>query len=403
MDRLVVATLASVALVAPAAGAPQPSVCRFTSLQNHVLAPVDLTFPINATGVSANVTIDDSTGSFALDGGSIVVPPYPMPFSDANDVLVFENRVVAGTIDRSGSVTVPGVNFTICTGGTPAGTDCVPSNMCSNDTSRICITGAGGGTGCDAPGVCQGVCRDDRTHSCASNADCGPGGFCGTGTLVPFRMDFTTGTSGVGDVTVMGSQLDFATGSISLNFAEPTPAESPIIGDSGITSLLITCTLDPIPAADTLPAPPSWQVLSGKAKLARNGTPGAGDDRLTLKAVFAPLAGQADFTANDLRLTLANGSTTVLVLRVPAGSLRTRGKKLLGSAVQVTPAGGGTTPTHTVTLVHRKDTYKVTVVSKNVDLDDLASATSVVSTVQLGFQSASATEAARATKHGVNF
>src|SRR5262249_6305225 len=157
MDRLVVATLASVALVAPAAGAPQQSVCRFTALQNHVLAPVDLTFPINATGVSANVTIDDSTGSFSLDGGSIVVPPYPMPFSDANDVLVFETRIVPGTIDQSGSVTVPGVNFTICTRGTPAGTDCAPSNMCSNDTSRICIAGAGGGTGCDAPGVCQGV------------------------------------------------------------------------------------------------------------------------------------------------------------------------------------------------------------------------------------------------------
>jgi hypothetical protein len=397
--------IGSLLLVAarPAASVPVPGTCQFTALANHVLAPVDLNFPIGVAGTSAAVTIDGDAGSFVLDGASITVAPYSMPFSEANDVIDFADASFTGTIDSSGAIALPGVSFTICTMGQPAGTDCVPKNLCSNDTSRICIRGVGGGTGCTAGGVCQGVCRDDRSRTCADDTGCAPGDVCGTGTLVPFTLDLTTGPTSFGDITLVGSPVQFGTGSLTLVGLDNTPPESPIIGDSGITSLVLSCTLAPVPAAATLPAPPAWTVKRGQAKLGKTA------DSLKLAGTFSPLAGMADFAANDLVVTLGTSAATVLSLRIPAGALEpnANGKvlKLVDTSgrVALTPTPPvGTTAKHKIKLKRKGDGYQLTLKSTGLVLDGLAG-DQVVTALQLGFQNASATRVARSKRRSITF
>jgi hypothetical protein len=395
-----------VVMAARALAEPVPGVCRFDSMVNQVLAPVDIPLPVGVNGVTAAVTIDADTGRFTLDGGSISIPPYPMPFSTANDVLVFDQTVFAGTIDQNGSVVLPGVSFTICTLGTPAGTDCVPGNLCSNDVATICVPGPGGGTGCAVGAVCQGVCRDDRTRSCAGDADCGPAG-CGDGRLVRFTADLTTDTSTVGDIVVTGSDVDFATGRLTLVYVDATPPAAPIVGDSGVAAQIITCALDPVPVAAALPPPAVWEVKRGKVKLGKVG-PVAGDDTLKLTGTFSPIGGVADFAAEDLLITLGTDTALVTSLRIPAGSLDANANRLTlvdaaGVIVVRPPVPGGVAPSHKLKLKrNRSGAYRVTLNSKGLSLDALGGA-SVVTAVQLGIQNASATDTARTTRRGIRF
>ena len=77
---------------------------------------------------------------------------------------------------------------------------------------------------------------------------------------------------------------------------------------------------------------------------------------------------------------------------------------MVGSATQVTPPViGSAAPTHRIDLRKKGERYTVTLVSKSIDLDGLATTSSVVTSVQLGFQSASATDEARTTRRGVTF
>jgi hypothetical protein len=401
-------------LARPAAAAPVPGTCRVTEMVNRVLAPVDLPFPIStATGLSVAVTIDPETGAFTLDGGSIVVPPYPMNFSEARDVFDLADETFSGTIDNRGAVVLPGVRFTICTLGTPAGTDCVPSNLCSNDVSRICIRGAGGGAGCAEGGVCQGVCGGNRSRTCASDADCGVGDRCGTGTLVRFSMDLTTGRSTFGTNAVDGSPLDFESGELTLAFVTNTPRESPIVQDTGITSLFLSCVLDPAPDPRRLPAPAGFSVSRGYVRLGPEGSSAAADT-LNLTGLFTPL-GVVDFDAEDLVITLGPPGVTLLTLRIPAGSMtpNRKGNRFTlrdgAGVVQVTPSVPGAPPaSHVITVKRGRGTrHRVTVVSRGLNLDPLVSAAQggggIETSATLGFQSVSTMNRGVARRRGVRF
>lgn len=290
----------------PAHGHEVETQCRFTALANHVLAPVDLTFGIPAGSISARVVIDAEAGRFTLDGASMDVPPYDMPFSEARDSLDFADEEFAGVIDQSGEIVVPDVRFVICTGGTPDGTDCVPGNLCADpeEPSIICIKAAGGGIGCPAGVPCQGVCAGARSRTCATDADCGTGDRCGDGFLVPFTVTLTSGAATFKDLVKRGTPLDFQTGAVMLTSLGPTARESPVIQDNGITSIELGCRLDEVPAVEELPAAPTLAVGKAKIKLGK-GAPGAADDLLKLKAVFTPRGGSSiDPAVDDLSLQL---------------------------------------------------------------------------------------------------
>jgi hypothetical protein len=400
-----------VALSGVAGAVEQSGTCRFTRLANRVLAPVDLTFGIGVGSVSASVVVDPEAGRFAVDGASISVPPYDMVFSTARDTIDFADQVFEGTVDAAGTVTVPGVRFVICTGGSPAGTDCVPANLCSNDLTRVCIPSATGGIGCDPGGVCQGVCENDRTRSCAGDVDC-PGSRCGNGTLVPFEMDLTTSISTLGTVTVLGSPLNFGTGELTLNDVTKTPPESPIIQDTGVTSLILSCTLDVPLVADALP-PPEWVIKKGQVKLGKGGEKSP-DETLKVRAVLEPLGGAPDFAADDLVLTLGltdKPEKPLLFLTVPKGALKANSKGTLlkltdktGTVVQVKPdPEGDAAASHTLKLKRAKSgKYSVALDSKGVALDGLTGDQVIVS-VTLGRHTGTFTRSAKTKRKSVDF
>jgi len=411
---LSVGLLTLLLLTRSAGAAPVPGTCRLTEMVNRVIAPVAIPIPVpTATGLTVAVTIDPETGAFTLDGGSIVIAPYRMGNAEARDVFDFVDQTFLGTIDNQGTVILSEVRFTICTLGSPSGTDCVPGNVCSNDVSRICIQLAGEDQGCEAGAVCQGVCRDDRARTCADDADCGPGGRCGNGTLVPFSMDLSTGRSIVGTDFVDGTPLDFSSGELTLAFITKTPREAPIISDTGVTSLFVTCVLEPAPDPATLPPPAGLLVRRGLVRLGREGA-SAADDTLNLTANFTPL-GVVDLDAEDLVITVGPPDVTLLTLRIPAGSLSAnrRGNrfKLRDSSgvVQVTPSVPGAPPArHKITIKRSRGTkHLVTLVSQGLNLDPIVSATpsggGIETAATLGFQRASDVQAAVMKRRGVKF
>ncbi len=390
MNRPAITGILALTLLAAAPGRAEvrSGSCQLTTMGNHVLAPVNLTFPIDPGSARARVTVDTANGRFSLDGSSLSIAPYNMPFSQARDIIDFADQTFDGTIDSSGTVTLRSVKFKICTLGIPEGTDCVPSNLCSNDTSRICIVTADGGVGCDGGGICQGVCSNDQARTCAGAADC-PGGTCGTGFLVPFNLDLSTGTSTFGDVMVQGVPLDFTTHALTLAGVKNTPPESPIIGDTGISSIFMSCVLD-VP----LPGPPALAVKNGQVHLGKGGASVA-DDALGLKASFS-VPGGIDFDAQDLVLTLGTATGTVVSLRIPAGSLKANRKQTVftlrdkSGTVVVSPPGG-VTPVHQIKIVHKGAVeYVIKLASKKLKLDALAG-DQVVTSVTAGYPSASTT------------
>jgi hypothetical protein len=402
--------LAALLVAASVHAAPQDHTCTLTTLEQQTFSPVALPpFVVPLTGnEDVAVTIDPDTGDFTIDGSALQPLHFRNGFSDAWDVLYFPSEPKAGTIDAAGNIIVPAVEYRVCTFGTcPGGgtaCDCVPSNLCSNDTSRICLPGVtSGDLACEAGGTCQGVCSDDLTKTCANDVDCLPAGFCGTGSMLRLTPDLTTGTATLGNVSLTGSaESAFVDGKIVLVDVFNTSVETPVIGDTGITSVTLGCTLDPVPNGDTLPPPPAWSVKKGTVKLAKEPT-GAGDDKLTLKGDFLPLGGEADFAAEDLVVTLGTGDATVVSLRVPAGSLTANKKgtkwKLAdktGSVIQVSPPlPPGSAPSHKLTIKRKKDgQHALALASKNLDLDDL-DVEEITSGIIFGFQTPTTTSAVK--------
>jgi len=302
-----IVTVAALLVPLTSAGAHEiETTCRFDRLVNHVIAPADLQFGVGTANVSAGVTIDVEAGRFVLHGSSIDIPPYPMPFADGLDTMDFDDVDFEGVIDAAGNVVVPGVRFVFCTLDTEEGEPCAPRNVCEDDLSTICIRGASD-SGCGAGVRCVGVCAGDRARSCLTNADCAAGDRCGSGTLTPFVVTLTTATAAYKERLKNGEPLDFQTGRMLLTSLGATPRESPIIQDSGVSSLELTCTLADVPSVAELPAAPTVAVRRAKLKFGK-GAEGAGDDSLKLKATYVPLGGAApDLSATEM--TIGIGTT----------------------------------------------------------------------------------------------
>jgi hypothetical protein len=406
------------AVARAAAAAPQTHTCTLTTLEQETFSPVALPpFVVPLAGESIAVTIDPDTGAFTLDGSALPPLHFRNGFSDAWDVMFFPPAPIQGTIDSAGNIIIPAVGYRVCTFGTcPGGggdCDCVPSNLCSNDTTRICLPGlTSGDLACTDGGTCQGVCSDDLTKTCANDVDCLPAGFCGTGSLLRLTPDLTSGVATLGDVQLTGSaDSAFVDGKIVLVDVFRTSVETPVIGDTGITSITLGCTLDPVPNGDALPPPPSWTVKKGTVKLAKDGEPGAADDKLTLNGSFLPLAGDADFSAEDLIVTLAAGDTTVASLTIPAGSLTANKKgtkfKLndkTGAVVDVDPPLlPGSTPSHKIAIKKKKDgQHQLSIKSKGLDLDEL-NVGEVTTGIIFGFQTPSTVSAVTAKGSKLTF
>jgi hypothetical protein len=406
MKRVLITTIAVSLFVGVGGGSVAeaqsiPGVCRLSRLWQTAFAPVNLPpFQTIVNGEEIVVGIDPDTGEFVFDMSGIPELAFPNGFSEALDVIQFPQAPATGTIDGGGNIFVPGLEFRVCTFGRACpggggGCTCVPGNVCSNDTSRICLTGVSSGElACEAGGVCQGVCSDDLSKTCAVDDDCLPAGFCGGGNLLRLNVDLTSGRDSLGEFQLVGDTSSvFTDGGITLIDVFGTNVETPVIGDTGITSMTLDCTLDPVPSQGSLPAPPSWGVVRGIVKLGKDG-PNAADDKLKLKGTFQPLAGVADFATTDVTFALGVDGTVVSALTIPAGSLspNKKGTKFKlkdkgGTIVQVSPPlPAGAAPKHKISIKRVKETvYQVAMSSKGLRLDGL-NAAAVESTVVFGSQ-----------------
>jgi hypothetical protein len=419
MKRVLITTI-TVSLLVGVAGVPGakaesvPGVCRLSRLWQTAFAPVNLPpFQTIVNGEEIVVGIDPDTGEFVFDMSGIPELAFPNGFSDALDVITFPTAPATGTIDAGGNIFVPELEFRVCTFGTcPGGggaCTCVPGNVCSNDTSRLCIAAVSSGElACEAGGVCQGVCSDDLTKTCAADDDCLPAGFCGQGNLLRLNVDLTSGTDSLGEFQLVGNAATtFTDGKITLIDVFGTNPETPVIGDTGITSMTLDCTLDPVPSQGSLPPPPSWSVTRGIVRLGKEGPSGA-DDKLKLKGGFLPLGGVADFASTSLVFSLGADDATVAALTIPAGSLSAnkKGNKFKlkdkgGTIVQVNPPlPAGAAPNHKITLKRGNDgVHKVLISSKGLRLDGL-NAAAVDSGVAFGSQTPGTTSPVSANKKG---
>jgi hypothetical protein len=289
--------------VAPAGAGQVQTTCRFERLVNNVLS-AGILLGATSGGVSARVTIDEEAGRFVLHGGSIEVPPYHMGFGvdGSLDTMDFTDVDFEGHIDSAGTIVIPGVEIIICTLDPHAGV-CVPRNVCADDLSTACLRGSTD-TGC-APGVaCQGRCAG-KHQTCASDADCGTGDRCGMGTFVPFLVTLSTDVLGFQGLLKRGEPLDFDTGQLMFTSLGPTPKHAPIVQDTHIAAIELTCTLDDVPAIGALPLAPATSAPRAQLKFGK-GEAGSGDDSLKLKATYSPTGGVVpDLTATDVTLGLA--------------------------------------------------------------------------------------------------
>jgi hypothetical protein len=419
MKRLLITTIATVLLagvggVDVAEAQSVPGVCRLSRLWQKVFAPVNLPpFQTTPSGEEIVVGIDPATGEFIFDMSGLPQLAFPNGFSDALDVITFPTAPATGTIDAGGNIFVPGLEFRVCTfGACPGGgggCTCVPGNVCSNDTSRLCLAGVSSGElACEGGGVCQGVCSDDLAKTCAGDDDCLPAGFCGRGNLLRLNVDLTSGSDSLGEFQLVGSaDSAFTDGAITLVDVFATNPETPVIGDTGITSMTLSCTLDPVPSQGALPPPPEWSVKRGIVKLGKEGPAGA-DDKLKLKGGFLPLGGVADFASTAVVFSLGADDATVAALTIPAGSLSAnkKGNKFKvkdkgGTIVQVSPPlPPGAAPTHKVTIKRGKDgVHNVVISSKGLRLDGL-NAAEVDSGVTFGPQTPGTTSLVSVNKKG---
>jgi hypothetical protein len=229
-----------------------------------------------------------------------------MPFATAGslDTMDFADVDYAGIIDSSGTIVIPGVDIIICTAVLDLNPGpCVPNNVCADDLSTACLRGSID-SGCPAGVACQGRCAG-KPQTCATDADCGTGDRCGRGSLTPFLVTLSTDVLSFRGLLKRGEPLDFLTGQLMLTSIGSTPRHSPIVQDSGVAAIELTCTLDDVPVGSALPSSPVTSVQRAQLKFGK-GEPGSGDDSLKLKATYAPLGGAApDLTTTDLTLGIA--------------------------------------------------------------------------------------------------
>jgi hypothetical protein len=158
------------------------------------------------------------------------------------------------------------------------------------------------------------------------------------GTTATLTTGATTLTISGKDYVTEGSVLDFTTGTLKLA-GEGTIGNAPLAGMPVTTGISLTCTLDTIPAASSLPSAPTLMHATGKGKVGKVTTDDpAGGDSLVLKGKVVAGATPIDFAGNDLFLHVPGVVEQLpddslndhsILVRVPAGSLTAKGKKLV--------------------------------------------------------------------------
>jgi hypothetical protein len=226
--------------------------------------------------------------------------------------------------------------------------------------------------------------------------------FGGTPTDLSVSPDITTGVAAVtvsgADVATAGRPLDFTTGAVRLR-GEGTIGNAPGAGAALSAGLDLECTLAPPPDATSLPAGPSLARAHGSVRAAADATLG---DTLALQATWRHGASVVDAASADLFVRVHDGDTTLVLLRVPAGALGARGKKLVasdedGTVIHVVrgrkpnaPVGG------TLTLRRARKGYKLSLMEHGLDFASLGAAASV----QLDIGEAAATDAVAVKRKG---
>ena len=238
----------------------------------------DLEAPLpSLSGLGIPIEIAESSGNFRVDFSSI--PPTTFSLVGVASDLVLPQQGIDGSLDASGNVRVPNVDIGFVTSATNPPTEL---------TAPAALT---------------------------------------TGILALFV--------GGRDYVTEGVPLDFATGRLTLAGHGVVP-DAPLAGQPVTTGFSVTCTLDQIPAQANLPPGPTLRKASGKGKFGKPAKDGSlVGDRLTLKATLDPADVPLDLTGLDLfvRIQPAAGASedSTLLVRVPAGSLQRRGKKLVAS------------------------------------------------------------------------
>lgn len=173
-----------------------------------------------------------------------------------------------------------------------------------------------------------------------------PLGFVTNATMPPTAVGAVAAlTTGITALTVSGrdyvaegAALDFQTGQLTLA-GHGIVLDAPLAGMPVTTGFSVTCTLDQIPTRANLPPGPSLPKATGRGKLAKPTTDGTVvGDRLTLRTTFVPADVALDVAAEDLFFRIPGETDAgppvvdhAVLIRVPAGTLTARGKKLVAS------------------------------------------------------------------------
>jgi hypothetical protein len=305
--------LAASGLVARGAPAAQCTVTAMSVTVRSTGLGGDLAFA--GSPPTFPVTVDEAAGTIAFDLSGF--PASPFTIVGVMNQLAFPPTTVTGTLDAGGNVTVRAVPMDLTTffGGTPSS--------------------------------------------------------------VAVSPDVTTGVAAVtvsgADVPSEGTPLDFTTGALHLS-GESIVEAAPGAGAALSTGLDLHCTLSPVPNRDALPAAPSLRGVKGKAKAGRDAALG---ETLSLKGNFTQGAAPVDPAPNDLFVRVADAEGTVVLLRVPAGTLTARGKKLVvededGTRLHVAEGRKTDAAVSGMLVLRRtKKGYKLALTARGLDLTTL--------------------------------
>jgi hypothetical protein len=219
------------------------------------------------------------------------------------------------------------------------------------------------------------------------------------GAMEPLSTGLASVTLSGTDYATNGVPLDFATGALRLE-GQGLITNAPVVGVS-TSGFALSCTLAPVPAQAQLPAGPSL-VAHGTSKPGKPVEGKVVGDTLTLKGKIKNGATPFDPT-KDVFVRLGLGDTDLLVVRVPAGSLVAKGKKLSasdtdGSVVHLVSGRKQDGPTSadlssSLTLVQSKKGLALMLKQTGADLSALATAPAgTTATVRVGIGTGAASD-----------
>jgi len=205
------------------------------------------------------------------------------------------------------------------------------------------------------------------------------------GTVLNTMELLTSGLAAVSksgtDYVTEGIRLDFTTG--SLTFAgQGLIFNAPVVGTS-TSGLVLGCTLAPIPAQADLPKAPT---IAAHAVV----KPGDAGDSMTLKGKLKNKPAAFDPATQDVFVRISMGTTEVLFVRAPAGTLVKKGKKFAvtdadDATVHVlTGVKAGATVSSSLTLAESKKGFGLTLKQSGLDLAALAAGGSARVLVEVG-------------------